>query len=283
MSIEPQNSRLRREFEYTPEDFKFIKDWVYEVSGISLSDAKKDMVYSRLARRLRVLKLTTFKAYCEYLQSHKTVELTNMINAITTNLTHFFRENHHFLTLRDTILPELMRTRPRGKRIRIWSAGCSTGEEPYSIAMTMREVIPSLQQWDAQILATDLDSNVVSHCKEGIYDSKRIEPVEQKLVKQWFEPVVDRPNKVKIKPELAENITFNVLNLMDSWPISGPFDVIFCRNVVIYFDKPTQQKLYKRFYDLLAAGGVLFLGHSEQLGAFQENFDSLGKTTFRKR
>ncbi len=283
MSEQPRNPSLRREFEYTTEDFKFIQELVYKVSGISLSDVKKDMVYSRLARRLRALNLKSFKEYCQYLQSNQAVELNNAINAITTNLTHFFREIHHFDTLKKTIIPELMQNRPRGNRMRIWSAGCSTGEEPYSIAMTLREAMPARQQWDVKILATDLDSNVVAHCKEGVYDIKRIEPVQDRLVKQWFKPLADNPNKVKISPDLAGDITFNVLNLMDHWPIRGPFDVIFCRNVVIYFDKPTQQKLFKRFYDLLAPGGVLFLGHSEQLGAFQENFDSLGKTTFRKK
>lgn len=282
MTDRQENASLRREFTYTKDDFEYIRKLVYKVSGISLSDVKQDMVYSRLARRLRVLNIPTFKEYTQYLESNHDLELTNAINAITTNLTHFFRENHHFESLKNEILPGLVASKPRGNRLRIWSAGCSTGEEPYSIAMTVREAIPTIRQWDAKILATDLDSNCVAHCKEGIYDIKRIAPVQDLLVQKWFKKLPDNPNKVQVSSELASDITFKVLNLMEQWPIRGPFDVIFCRNVVIYFDKPTQQKLFQRFYNLLAPGGTLFLGHSEQLGAFQEKFEALGKTTFRK-
>ena len=282
MTDRQQNASLRREFIYTREDFEYIRKLVYKVSGISLSDVKQDMVYSRLARRLRVLSIPTFKEYCQFLENNQDIELTNAINAITTNLTHFFRENHHFESLKKEILPKLIINKPRGNRLRIWSAGCSTGEEPYSIAMTVREAIPTIKQWDAKILATDLDSNCVDHCKAGVYDIKRIEPVEDHLVKKWFTKLPENPNKVQVSSELAADITFKQLNLMDQWPIRGPFDVIFCRNVVIYFDKPTQQKLFQRFYNLLAPGGTLFLGHSEQLGTFQDNFESLGKTTFKK-
>ncbi len=278
----PRESSIRREFEYTQADFDYIRKLVYDISGINLSDVKKDMVYSRLARRLRALGLPNFASYCKYLDSHRSDELVNAINAITTNLTHFFREHHHFETLKNEVLPELITKKPRGSRLRIWSAGCSTGEEPYSIAMTVRDAMPNFKSWDAKILATDLDSNVIAHCNDGIYDVKRIEPVDEKLVRKWFKPIPDNSNKVKVSSELASDITFKVLNLMEHWPIRGPFDVIFCRNVVIYFDKPTQQKLFKRFYDLLAPGGYLFLGHSEQLGPIQKQFEALGKTSFRK-
>lgn len=278
----PRESSIRREFEYTQADFDYIRKLVYDISGINLSDVKKDMVYSRLARRLRALGLPNFATYCKYLDSHRSDELVNAINAITTNLTHFFREHHHFEKLKNEVLPELITKKPRGSRLRIWSAGCSTGEEPYSIAMTVRDAMPNFKSWDAKILATDLDSNVIAHCNDGVYDVKRIEPVDEKLVRKWFKPMPDNSNKVKVSPDLASDITFKVLNLMDHWPIRGPFDVIFCRNVVIYFDKPTQQKLFKRFYDLLAPGGYLFLGHSEQLGPIQTQFQALGKTSFRK-
>ncbi len=277
-----KHAKIRREFIYTREDFEFIRKLVYEVCGISLSDVKEDMVYSRLARRLRILGIPTFKEYCQYLDNNQDIELSNAINAITTNLTHFFRENHHFETLKKDVLPKLVIKKPRGNRLRIWSAGCSTGEEPYSIAMTVREAIPTIKQWDAKILATDLDSNCIEHCKAGVYDIKRIEPVADNLVKKWFTELPNNPNKVQISSELAADITFKELNLMNHWPIKGPFDVIFCRNVVIYFDKPTQQRLYQRFYNLLAPGGMLFLGHSEQLGEFQKHFEALGKTSFRK-
>ena len=280
---QPIKRSIKREFLYTEEDFKFIKDIVYDVSGIHLSDVKQDMVYSRLARRLRALKLVTFKQYCRYLETHRQDELTNAINAITTNLTHYFREVHHFDRLRTDILPELSRQQPRGKRLRIWSAGCSTGEEPYSIAMTVRDALPNYSAWDSKILATDLDSNVIAHCREGIYDIKRIEPVDKNMANKWFKPVPNKPNLVSIDAELKRDITFKELNLMNAWPINGPFDVIFCRNVVIYFDKPTQQKLFKRFYDMLAPNGYLFLGHSEQLGDHQKHFELLGNTAFQKK
>jgi len=275
-------SKIKREFLFTRDDFLFIKDLVYKESGISLSDVKQDMVYSRLAKRLRILGFKTFSEYCRYLNSNYDKELSNTINAITTNLTHFYREIHHFETLKDTILPEILTNKPNGNRIRIWSAGCSTGEEPYSTAMTILDTIASISQWDIKILATDLDTNVIEHSKQGLYENRRIEPVEDRLVKKWFKQVGDS-NKVIINDSVKDLITFNQLNLMNEWPFKGPFDVIFCRNVVIYFDKPTQQKLFKRFYDLLAPGGYLFLGHSEQLGDAQKNYDVLGKTTFRKK
>lgn len=275
-------SKVQREYHYTKSDFEFIKKLVYKVSGINLSDAKSDMVYSRLARRLRALKLTDVKSYCNYLETHQEDELEHAINAITTNLTHFFREKHHFDLLKSRIIPEVVKNQPRGKKLRIWSAGCSTGEEPYSIAMTLKDALPNYSQWDCKILATDLDTNVIETCIAGEYEEKRIEPIEERNAKRWFKAHPSRARYMNIDQELKKNIAFKQLNLMDEWPIQGPFDVIFCRNVVIYFDKPTQQKLFARFYDLLAPGGYLFLGHSEQLGQFQSNFDVLGKTSFKK-
>jgi len=275
-------NKVHREFTYTQSDFEIIKDIVYKESGINLSDAKQDMVYSRLARRLRVLKLTDFKDYCNYLDTHQQDELFHAINAITTNLTHFFRENHHFDLLKERIIPDLVKNQHRGKRLRVWSAGCSTGEEAYSIAMSIKDSLPNHSQWDCKILATDLDTNVIDTCIAGIYDEKRIESIDQRNTKRWFRAHPTQPRKVVIDEELKKNITFKQLNLMNDWPIKGPFDVIFCRNVVIYFDKPTQQKLFARYYDLLTPGGYLLLGHSEQLGKMQEKFEVLGKTSFRK-
>ncbi len=271
-----------REFQYSKDDFNYIRKLIYKVSGIQLSDVKQDMVYSRLARRLRSLELTSFSDYCQFIEDNYDQEITYTINAITTNLTHFFREVHHFDTLKQRIIPELIKNQPRGKRLRIWSAGCSTGEEPYSIAISLLETLPNFSQWNTKILATDLDSNVVATCKAGIYDKQRIVPVEPGLALKWFSDNPENSNQVIVDDKLREQIAFNRLNLMNDWPIKGPFDVIFCRNVLIYFDKPTQQKLLSRFYDLLAPGGYLFLGHSEQLGEFQKHFTLLGKTSFKK-
>lgn len=284
MSNNPERVRnkIRREFHFTEEDFNYIRKLVYKVSGIQLSDIKQDMVYSRLARRLRTLKLTSFSDYCQFIEDNYDQEITNTINAITTNLTHFFREEHHFDMLKERVIPELMKSQPKGKRMRIWSAGCSTGEEPYSIAISLLETLNNHSQWDARILATDLDSNVVAKCKAGVYDKSRIDPVEPRMAKKWFSDYSENPNQVIVNEKLKEIIAFKGLNLMSDWPIKEPFDVIFCRNVLIYFDKPTQQKLFSRFYDLLTPGGYLFLGHSEQLGKFQKHFMSLGKTSFKK-
>ncbi len=272
-------NKIKREFLYTNDDFKYIRELVYKVSGIHLSDVKRDMVYSRLARRLRTLKLTAFSDYCQFIDNNYDQEITNTINAITTNLTHFFREDHHFDMLRQRIIPELVRNQPRGKRLRIWSAGCSTGEEPYSIAISLVDTLTNISQWDAKVLATDLDTNVIEKCKAGIYDKQRIAPVEASLANKWFKT---SDNQVVVDDNLKQLITFKQLNLMHKWPIRGPFDVIFCRNVLIYFDKPTQQRLFNRFYEMLAPNGYLFLGHSEQLGEFQKNFIHLGKTSFKK-
>ena len=280
--MEQSKGKVKREFLYTEDDFKFIKDIVYKESGIHLSDIKQDMVYSRLARRLRALNLKRFDDYCRYVEDNFAAEIGHTINAITTNLTHFFREEHHFDMLKGTIIPELLKNKPRGKRLRIWSAGCSTGEEPYSIAMCLKDTLPKSNDWDAKILASDLDTTVIEKCRSGIYDVKRVDPIEDKSVKRWFRPQDATGKNVVVDDELKQMITFKQLNLMDPWPVKGPFDVIFCRNVIIYFDKPTQQKLFARFYELLAPGGYLFLGHSEQLGAFQKHFDLLGKTSFRK-
>jgi len=276
-------SKVSREFLYTQEDFEYIKKLVHEESGINLSDAKQDMVYSRLARRVRALKIADFKQYCNYLDSHHQDELVHAINAITTNLTHFFRENHHFDLLKQQIIPEIVKQQPRGKRIRIWSAGCSTGEEPYSIAISLKDALPNYSQWDCKILATDLDTNVIDTCNAGVYDNKRIEPIDERNAKRWFSPHPSHANRVIIDNELKKDISFKQLNLINDWPVKGPFDVIFCRNVVIYFDKPTQQKLFARYYDLLAPSGYLLLGHSEQLGQIQEKFNALGKTSFQKK
>lgn len=273
------NDYLGREFPMSKENFCVIQKVAYDLTGIQLGEHKKNMVYSRLSRRLRSLDLKTFDPYCDILKCRDHPELGDFINAITTNLTSFFRENHHFEYLKNTVLPELIRKHQKDKRIRIWSAGCSVGEEPYSIAMVVREKVhPS---WDVKLLATDLDTNVVAHGKAGVYESDRIESVSDERKKKWFSCSSDG-GSVKVKPSLQELITFKSLNLLEKWPIKGPFDVIFCRNVVIYFDKETQKKLFDRYADLLAPGGYLFIGHSESLHRVSDRFKSLGKTMYQK-
>ena len=265
----------------TGKDFNFICQFVYQESGIVLNDSKREMVYRRLTRIIRDRKLDSFSQYCQLLKNNPEQEKNYFINAITTNLTSFFREHHHFDYLATTELPRLIK---RGtKKIRIWSSACSTGEEPYSIAMTvMKTMKPHLASWDVKILATDIDSNVLAKAKSGIYpDKDDILPL--KIKKNFFKQGKDaNRNKIKVNNELQSLITFKQLNLLHEWPMKGPFDVIFCRNVVIYFDKETQQELFARYYDLLAPGGLLMLGHSENLGRYQKHFINVGRTIFRK-
>ena len=276
--------RKNREFEMTDRDFDQIRTLASEFTGISLSEHKKEMVYSRLARRLRALDIAEFSDYISYLRSHEREELGNFVNSITTNLTSFFRENHHFEYLSATVIPELASHHKVDKKIRVWSAGCSTGEEPYSIAMALAEAREiNSSSWDVKVLATDLDTNVLRHAKEGEYNLDRVKGIDQGRRKKWFDhQKQDDENVYHVSRKLKENITFNQLNLMKSWPMSGKFDVIFCRNVVIYFDKPTQKKLFDRYADLLNEGGYLFIGHSETLHGVTSRFNSLGRTMYRK-
>ena len=269
-----------REFDFTQKDFKFIRDLVAEQTGIALSEAKTHMVYSRLSRRLRSLNIPTFAQYCNYLNNDNGDELVNFVNALTTNLTAFFRENHHFEFLASTLLPEIFSTKAN-KRIRIWSAGCSTGEEPYSLAIVLRENMPKTSNWDVKILATDLDSNVVSKASSGVYEESRLNGVSTQRLKRFF--IKNRStNQVKVKPEVRELITFKQLNLMHEWPMKGPFDFIFCRNVVIYFNKDTQKTLFKRFADMTVDKGFMFIGHSESLFKVSTQYHLIGNTIYQK-
>jgi chemotaxis protein methyltransferase CheR len=276
--------RKNREFEMTDRDFDQIRMLASEFTGISLSEHKKEMVYSRLARRLRALEIREFSDYISYLKSNERQELGNFVNSITTNLTSFFRENHHFEYLKSTVIPELAVQHKADKKIRVWSAGCSTGEEPYSIAMTLSEAREfTAPSWDVKVLATDLDTSVLNHGKQGVYDLNRVEGVDAARRSKWFHHhKADNKSVFHVSDKIKDRVTFNQLNLMNSWPMTARFDVIFCRNVVIYFDKPTQRKLFDRYADLLNEGGYLFIGHSETLHGVTTRFKSLGRTIYRK-
>jgi chemotaxis protein methyltransferase CheR len=274
---------VKKEFHFTDDNFNKIRKIVIEHSGIVLSDAKRDMVYSRLVRRLRKLKITRFDDYCDLLDDPDHEEFTNFINAITTNLTSFFRENHHFEMLADTILPEIMQRNRQTKSIRIWSAGCSTGMETYSIAMVLKEVIPENQGWDVKILATDLDTNVIETAARGIYEYDRVTGVTQERMARWFlRGPGAKSDKVKVSKELRDLITFKALNLLQPFPFRGPIDIIFCRNVVIYFDKQTQKVLFDRFADIHAFDGYLMIGHSETLYNVTDRYKLLRNTVYKK-
>ena len=274
-----------KSFSLTDTDFNFICQYVYDCAGIVLNHSKREMVYRRLTRIIRERKLPTFSAYCKLLKTQPEEEQSYFINAITTNLTSFFREQHHFDYMTQYEIPRLVAAnKNNGRRIRIWSSASSTGEEPYSIAITLLEAMKEkLNTWNVKILATDIDSNVLATAKTGVYDQRRIEDVPLKYKKKYFQHGTnDNADKVKVDVELQKLITFKQLNLLHDWPMKGPLDIIFCRNVIIYFDKETQQSLFERYYDLLAPGGLLMLGHSESLGQYNQYFDNVGRTIFRK-
>ena len=268
-----------REFLFTDKNFAFIQKLAYEVTGIKLSEHKRNMVYGRLSRRLRRLGMSSFDSYCEVLGSRSGPEFTEFVNAITTNLTSFFRENYHFDFLKQTLLPELARKKT-DKRFRVWSAGCSTGEEPYSIAMTIADTAER-QRWEAKILATDLDSNVLEKGRSGIYSIERIQGLPEAIKKMGFHRRRNESDVV-VKDRFRRLITFKQLNLLNDWPMKGPFDFIFCRNVVIYFDKDTQRILFDKMADLLVPNGYLFIGHSESLHRVSSRFLSKGRTIYQR-
>ncbi len=276
------HAAVPKEFEFRQSDFDQIKNQIFDLTGISLTDAKKDMVYSRLSRRIRDLGLTNFKQYCDLIAEDDSPELVNFINAITTNLTSFFREGHHFKFLVESALPDIMRRNKETRRIRIWSAGCSTGEEPYSLAITLKEALPRKHSWDIKILATDLDTEVLAKAQKGVYDLDRINGLAEAQQKKWFSRGTgSQAGLVKVSDEIKNLISFKQLNLMAEWPMKGPFDIIFCRNVVIYFDKPTQKILFKRYADLLAENRYLFVGHSESLLKVSTKFELIGNTIYQ--
>ena len=266
------------------QEFQFICQLVYKASGIVLDERKREMVYRRLMRRTRSLKVASFSQYCQLLASGDENELPNFINSITTNLTSFFRENHHFEYLNNTFLPEHTQQFGHTKRLRIWSTASSTGEEPYSLAITLSEYLAIINShWDAKILATDLDTDVLHIAKTGIYKQDRIKDLSSAHTKKWFKQGRgDNEGMVKVHPTLQQLLTFKPLNLLHQWPMKGPFDVIMCRNVLIYFDKATQQQLIQRFYDLIRPGGLLILGHSESLSKNNCKFKIEGRTIFKK-
>lgn len=271
---------LGREFPMSNSDFQAIRELVHSETGIHLAETKRDMVYGRLAKRIRAVGLGSFAQYLQLVRDPIANELPNLVNAITTNLTFFFREPHHFDFLRDTALPEAVVANRGQKRVRIWSAGCSTGEEPYSIAITAHEFLHrKARAFDCKILASDLDSNVLDTGRVGIYDISRVEGINAIQKKKFF---LKRGDEVRVKDVLRPYIQFKQLNLLKTWPMKGPFDIIFCRNVLIYFDQPTQQRLFERYASLLRMGGYLIIGHSESMTPRNPRFEYLGKTIYQK-
>lgn len=283
MNYRPHHNSREREFRFTQQDFEHLRSLVNQHTGISLSEHKREMLYSRLARRLRALHLNSFAEYYHLLQSGDCEdELIQFTNAVTTNLTAFFREAHHFEILATDVLPKFIANRPN-KRLRIWSAGCASGEEPYSIAMVLKETMPV--GWDVKILATDLDSAVLKRGQEGIYtqNRERLHNMSEQRIRRWFKRGTGvHEGQMQIVPELQHMVSFRRLNLIHAWPMRGLFDIIFCRNVIIYFDKSTQITLFDRFADILRTDGYLFVGHSENLFKLTTRFQLVKQTTYIK-
>jgi chemotaxis protein methyltransferase CheR len=273
----------------TERDFREISDLVYEHCGINLHAGKKELVRARLAKRLRQGNFRTFSDYMKHVLADTTgKEFSVLIDSLSTNLTSFFREGRHFDFLRSQFLPALMERKraKRNFRIRAWSAGCSSGEEPYSIAITLLDAVQGQGRWDVKILATDISTSVLEAAKSGIYDTKRVDPVSPMQRQKYF--LVSRTEDQKlfeVSQSLRDIVIFKYLNLMGSWPIDtrhGGLDFIFCRNVMIYFDKPTQRRLVNRFWDLLSSGGILFTGHSESLTGIEHKFRYVQPTIYAK-
>jgi chemotaxis protein methyltransferase CheR len=273
----------RTEFAFRDSDFQTVVRLVREQTGIVLGDHKRDLVYGRLSKRLRAMGMEDFAGYCELVESEEGVaERRQMVNAITTNLTGFFREPHHFEFLGSTVLAALKRDKQTTqRRLRLWSAGCSSGEEPYSIAMILRDSLAhEAAGWDARILATDIDTDVLARARSGLYDEERADAVPAGFRNRFLRKLPG--GKVEMADPLKSLITFKPLNLFDPWPMKGPFDAIFCRNVVIYFSKEDQRTLFGRFADMLVPGGYMFIGHSETLFRVSDQFRLVGRTIYQK-
>jgi chemotaxis protein methyltransferase CheR len=268
------------EFAFSPADFRNLADLVKAGAGIDLPESKATLVYARLTKRLRELRLKSFAEYCNFVRADDT-ERHRMIAALTTNVTRFFRESHHFDDLKKTIIEPLAESSRRGRKVRIWSAACSTGQEPYSIAFTILSVLPEAARLDIKVLATDLNPFVVETGRKGIYESSDVKDIPGAMRARWTEKMPDA--NFRVLPEARGLISFRELNLMGAWPMKCAFDAVFCRNVVIYFDRPTQERMWGRMADTVVAGGALYIGHSERVtGPAARSLRPDGTTTYRK-
>ena len=268
-----------KEFDFTRADFERVRGLIYQRAGISLADSKQEMVYSRLARRLRANGIASFASYLDALEAGRMpAEWESFTNALTTNLTSFFRESHHFPLLAEHALKARA---SHGGPLTIWCSASSTGEEPYSIAMTVCEAFDTLTP-PVQIIATDIDTNVLATASAGVYPLERVDKMEQARLRRFFlKGKGAQEGLVRVRPELRQLITFRQLNLLaDGWDVKGPFDVIFCRNVMIYFDKATQRKILARFVPLMKPDALLFAGHSENFLYVSDSLRLRGKTVY---
>ncbi len=270
-------------------EYELFKNLVYEQTGISLGEKKKELVKTRLGKRLRKTGIPTFKDYYNYVTSSENgsnEELISLIDAISTNKTSFFRENEHFIFLRETLIPEILNNCKKSgkKKIRVWSAGCSSGEEPYTMAIVFHENIKNLSTWDLKILATDISTRMLDKARAGIYKMETLQDVPIGMRKAYFQAGVgENAGLCKVKKHLKDFVLFRRLNLMmPTYPFKGLFDFIFCRNVIIYFDKATQEGLMRKYNRYLKPGGYLFLGHSEGLTGISSGFKYVKPSVYQK-
>ncbi|MGB8623846.1 MAG: protein-glutamate O-methyltransferase [Paracoccaceae bacterium] len=272
-------------YRFTPEDFGVISDIVYREAGICLSDVKSALVYSRLVKRVRSLGLPSFRDYCAVVRRPESdAERQKMISALTTNVTRFHREEHHYRHFGEQVLPALLKRAASGGRIRLWSAACATGEEAYGLAFRILEKAPNAPDMDIRILATDIDPPALAIAEAGKYSVEALAPLGKEMIQSFFDPVDDAASQMKVGASPRRLITFRRLNLIRAWPVRGPFDVVFCRNVAIYFDSDTQAGLWQGFADVMAPNGALYIGHSERItGPAAACFRLEGTTTYRMR
>lgn len=276
-------------FPISNEEFRLFRELLFKEAGISLGEGKRQLVASRLAKRLRHHHFTSYKQYYQYVttQDPRGEERLQMVNCLTTNKTDFFREGHHFDFLQHTVFPDLRQRAQRGKprRMRIWSAACSSGEEPYTIAMTVREEFPPTSGWDIRILASDIDTEVLRRAERGVYDLDRLSGVPDAFKRKYFLRGKGKwDGSARVRPELQELISFRRINFIDpQWPVQARFDVIFCRNVIIYFDRDTQRRLFERLHGYLHEDGYLMVGHSENLHWLGDLFAPVRGTIYRPR
>ncbi|MEM9785333.1 MAG: protein-glutamate O-methyltransferase [Pseudomonadota bacterium] len=266
----------------SPSDFERIAKVAKTGWGLNLDQAKRPLIKSRLSKRLRILGLPDFTTYCEIIEARNPDEIDHFVSALTTNVTNFYREVHHFDYLENSVIPDLLARAKEGERVRLWSAGCSSGQEPYSLAGSILACDKGAGSYDLKILATDIDPVVLESARRGAYapdDCSFPSPEHQSRI---LERNSDTGPTRQVQTDLKQLISFRHLNLVDQWPISGRFDVIMCRNVAIYFDKPTQSRLWSRFKECLQPQGHLFIGHSERISDPEAlGLAVAGTTTYR--
>jgi len=280
---EPAAAEAGREFAFSDADFRELVQIAYQRAGIALSDNKRDLVYSRVSRRLRALDMTSFREYREALNAGDDTELERFINAISTNHTKFFREAHHLSHFKDHVAAAFAKSQGGGRgRLRVWSAGCSSGEEPYSIALILRQEIPDTARHDIRILATDIDTDILRKASRGDYPVTSLDEIPDRYRKLFQSKGDEEAERVVVDDKVRSLITFRRLNLIETWPVKGPFDAIFCRNVMIYFDQKTRTRLIERFTSLIRPRGWLYIGHSESLIGAHPGLSLVGRTIYRR-